>query len=45
MRDQLNMIIGRKDCEYNNIVSEYLSTELKFIKNERYIISENDFIS
>ena len=39
------MIIEQKDHEYNNIVCKYLSTKLKFIKNEKYVTSENDFIS
>ena len=44
MRDQLDTIIEQKDCEYSNIVCEYLSTELRFIKNERQVTSENKFI-
>ena len=45
MRDQLDTIIGQEDCEYSDIVCEYLPTESKFTKNEEYITSENDFIS
>ena len=39
------MIVEQKDHEYSDIVCEYLSIELKFTKNERYVISENSFIS
>ena len=39
------MIVEQKDCEYSNIVCEYLSTKSKFMKNKEYVTSENDFIS
>ena len=44
MRQQLNMIIGRKDHEYSDIVCEYLFIESKLIKNKGYVTSEKDFI-
>ena len=44
MRDQLNTIVGQEGCEYSDIICEYLSTESKFTKNERYVTSENNFI-
>ena len=45
IRDQLNIIIKQKDCEYSDIVCEYLSTRSKYIKNRDYVTSENSFIS
>ena len=44
MRNQLDIIVGQEGCEYSNIIHEYLSTKLKFTKNERYVTSENNFI-
>ena len=38
------MIVGREGHEYSDIICKYLSTRSKFIKNERYVTSENDFI-
>ena len=38
------MIIGWEGHEYSNIIHEYSPTESKFIKNERYVTSENSFI-
>ena len=45
MRDQLDTIIEQKGCEYSDIICEYLPTESKFTKNEKYVTSENNFIS
>ena len=45
MRDQLDMIIDWEDCEYSDIICEYLSIESRFTKNEEYVTPENDFIS
>ena len=39
------MIVEQEGCEYSDIIHEYLSTESRFTKNERYVISENSFIS
>ena len=39
------MIIEWEGHKYSNIIYEYLSTESKFTKNERYVTSENSFIS
>ena len=44
MRDQLDTIIGQKDCEYSDIIYKYLPIELEFIKNKRYVTLKNDFI-
>ena len=44
MRDQLDMIIEWEDHKYSDIIYKYLSTKLKFIKNKRYVTSENSFI-
>ena len=45
MRDQLDMIIKRKDHEYSDIMCEYSPTKSKFTKNRGYVTSENSFIS
>ena len=45
IRDQLDIIIEQEDCEYSDIICEYLPIELRFTKNEGYVTSENDFIS
>ena len=45
MRDQLNTIVEREGCEYSDIVYKYLFIKSRFTKNERYVTSENDFIS
>ena len=45
MRDQLNMIVKQKDCEYSDIICEYLSIKLRFTKNKEYVTLKNDFIS
>ena len=45
MRDQLNMIIKQKDCEYSDIICEYSPIKLRFTKNREYITPENSFIS
>ena len=39
------MIIEREGQKYSDIVCEYSSIKLKFIKNEKYVTSENRFIS
>ena len=39
------MIVGQEGHEYSDIICEYLSIESRFIKNEGYVTSENDFIS
>ena len=44
MRDQLDTILEQEDCEYSNVICEYLPIESRFIKNKRYVTSENSFI-
>ena len=45
MRDQLDMIVGQEDHKYSDIICKYLSTESRFTNNEKYVTSENSFIS
>ena len=39
------MIIEQEGHEYSDIIHKYLPTKLRFIKNKKYVTSENDFIS
>ena len=45
MWEILNLITYWEECRYGDIIREYLSIEVQFIKNEEYITAENDYVS
>ena len=45
MRNILNIITQHEGRDYENNIQEYLLIEAKFIKNEDYVFTDNNFIS
>ena len=44
MQEILNSITYWEEQRYNNIVREYLSIKIQFMKDEEYIIMKNSYI-